>query len=65
MARDSGGALQGYSSAGSYFVSKLNNPVDFDFAATRLAGEGDIIIPEYLFLSVIAPAIRKFMNFPG
>lgn len=42
-ARDSGGALSGYSSAGSVFVSKLNNPFDFSFAATRVAGEGDII----------------------
>lgn len=42
MARDSGGALGGYASAGSYFVSRKNNPVDFTYAATRLAGDADI-----------------------
>lgn len=47
MARDSGGALQGYSSAGSYFVSKVNTPTDFTFTATRVAGEGDIIGTPY------------------
>lgn len=43
MARDSGGALSGFSSGGSAFVSKINNPFDFGFSATRVAGEGDII----------------------
>lgn len=47
QARDSGGALQGYASAGSYFVSKLNNPTDFGFSATRVAGEGDIVGTPY------------------
>ena len=47
VARDSGGALQGFSSGGSYFVSKITNPVDFSFAATRLAGEGDIVATPY------------------
>jgi len=47
MARDAGGAQQGFASAGSYFVSKLNNPVDFRFAATRVAGEGDIVSTPY------------------
>lgn len=47
LARDSGGALQGFSSGGSYFVSKLINPTDFSFAATRVAGEGDIISTPY------------------
>lgn len=47
VARDAGGALQGYSSAGSYFVSKINDPVDFEFSATRVAGEGDIIGTPY------------------
>lgn len=47
MARDSGGTLSGFSSAGSYFVSKLKNPFSFDFAATRVAGEGDIINTPY------------------
>lgn len=47
LARDSGGALQGFSSAGSAFVSKILNPVDFTFTATRVAGEGDIIALPY------------------
>lgn len=47
MARDTGGALQGYSSAGSYFVSKVNTPTDFSFAAARVAGEGDIVGTPY------------------
>lgn len=47
IARGSGGALQGNSSAGSYFVSKLGNPFDFTFSASRAAGEGDIIGTPY------------------
>lgn len=47
MARDTGGALQGYASAGSYFVSKVNTPTDFSFSATRVAGEGDIVGTPY------------------
>lgn len=47
LARGSGGALQGWSSAGSVFVSKVNTPTDFTFAATRVAGEGDIISTPY------------------
>ena len=47
LARDSGGALQGFSSGGSYFVSKTNDPTDFTFAATRVAGEGDIVSTPY------------------
>lgn len=47
LARDSGGALQGYSTPGSLFVSKLNNPTDFGFSASRAAGEGDIISSPY------------------
>lgn len=47
LARNSGGALAGYSSAGSVFVSKLSNPFDFSYAATRVAGEGDIIAMPY------------------
>jgi hypothetical protein len=43
MARDAGGALQGYSQGGSVFVSKIQNPFDFSYAASRIAGEGDII----------------------
>lgn len=47
MARDSGGALAGYSSAGSLFVSKINDPFDFRYQAARVAGEGDIISMPY------------------
>jgi hypothetical protein len=47
MARDSGGALSGFSSGGSAFVSKINNPFDFGFSAARVAGEGDIISMPY------------------
>lgn len=47
LTRDSGGALQGYSSAGSVFVSKLRDPFDFSYAATRIAAEGDIISMPY------------------
>lgn len=47
MARDTGGALQGYSSAGSYFVSKVNTPTDFGFSSSRAAGEGDIVSTPY------------------
>lgn len=47
MARGTGGALEGYSSAGSLFVSKLKDPFDFSLAATRNAGEGDLIAMPY------------------
>lgn len=47
LARDAGGALQGFSSAGSYFVSKIADPDDFSFSATRLSGEGDIVGTPY------------------
>jgi len=47
MARGSGGALEGYSSAGSLFVSKLLDPFTFTFSATRAAGEGDLIAMPY------------------
>lgn len=47
LSRDSGGALQGFASAGSYFVSKISNPFDFSFSATRAAGEGDVIGTPY------------------
>lgn len=43
LTRDTGGALQGYASAGSVFVSKIKTPTDFSFAATRVAGEGDVL----------------------
>lgn len=47
MARGSGGALQGYSSGGSYFVSKVNTPTDFTYSAARVAGEGDVVSTPY------------------
>jgi len=47
MARDSGGVLSGFSSGGSAFVSKINDPFDFGFSASRVAGEGDIISMPY------------------
>lgn len=47
LARDSGGTLQGFASGGSYFVSKVNNPFDFTFSSTRVAGEGDIQATPY------------------
>lgn len=47
LSRDSGGSLQGYASSSSYFVSKLNNPLDFTFSGTRAAGEGDIQATPY------------------
>ena len=47
LARNSGGALSGYSAAGSYFVSNVSDPVDFTYAATRVAGEGDVISTPY------------------
>jgi len=47
MARDTGGALQGWSSAGSYFVSKIATPTSFTFSAARVAGEGDIVSTPY------------------
>jgi len=47
LARDSGGSLQGFAAAGSVFVSKILTPTDFSFAATRVAGEGDIIAMPY------------------
>lgn len=45
--RDSSGTLQGQASGSSAFVSKLNNPLDYQFSATRVAGEGDIISTPY------------------
>jgi len=43
VSRDSSGNTQGSQSTGSVYVSKLRNGTDFTFAATRVAGEGDII----------------------
>lgn len=47
ISRDSAGNLQASTQAGSVFVSKLLNPTDFQFAATRAAGEGDILNVAY------------------
>lgn len=47
LARNSGGVLSGFASAGSYFVSKLLDAFDFGFSGTRVAGEGDIISTPY------------------
>lgn len=47
LARDSGGTLQGYASGGTAFVSKLNDPFNYTFAATRVAGDGDMIAMPY------------------
>lgn len=47
LSRDSGGTLQGSAQAGSIFVSKILNPTDYTFTATRVAGEGDIINMPY------------------
>lgn len=43
VSRDGSGNVQGSSSPLSVYVSKLRNAADFTFAATRLAGEGDIV----------------------
>lgn len=43
VSRDASGNVQGSSSPLSVYVSKLRNATDFTFAATRVAGEGDII----------------------
>lgn len=45
--RDSGGTLQGQASGSAAFVSKLNNPLDYTYSATRVAGEGDLISTPY------------------
>lgn len=39
--RDSGGNIQGSNSASSIWVSQLYDPSNFDYSATRIAGEGD------------------------
>lgn len=47
ISRDVAGDLQSSTQAGSVFVSKLLDPTDFTFAASRVAGEGDIINVAY------------------
>ncbi len=40
---NSGGTLQAAQSEGSLFMSKVLNPTDFTFSASRTAGQGDIV----------------------
>lgn len=47
ISRDSAGVLQSSTQAGSVFVSKLLDPTTFTFAASRVAGEGDILNVAY------------------
>lgn len=47
LSRDSGGNLQGSATGNAVFVSKLLDPRSFDFSATRVAGEGDLISMPY------------------
>lgn len=47
VSRDSAGNLQGSSQASGVFVSKLLDPTTFTFAASRVAGEGDILNVAY------------------
>lgn len=47
ISRDASGNLQASTQAGSVFVSKLLDPTNFSFAATRVAGEGDILNVAY------------------
>lgn len=47
ISRDSSGNLQGHASGSAAFVSKINNPLDYQFTATRVAGEGDILSLPY------------------
>ncbi len=47
LGRDSAGALQGSASGSTAFLSKVNNPLDYTFAAPRIAGEGDMISMPY------------------
>jgi hypothetical protein len=47
LSRDAGGALQGSNSAGSVWVSRINNPSLFTYDATRIAGQGDLISTPY------------------
>lgn len=47
LIKSTGNALQGYSAAGSFFVSKINIPTDFSYTATRVAGEGDVVSAPY------------------
>lgn len=43
LARNSGGTLGASQSTGSYYVSHDKDATDFTFAASRVAGEGDVV----------------------
>lgn len=43
VAKDEGGTEQGYSTAGSYFFSRIKDPFDFTWDIPRLAGQADIV----------------------
>lgn len=47
ISRDSSGNLQGSASGSAVFISKINNPLDYSFQATRVAGEGDMLSLPY------------------
>ncbi len=47
LARDAGGALQGSASGSAAFLSKVNDPLNYTFSATRVAGDGDMISTPY------------------
>lgn len=59
LSRDAGGALQGSNSAGSVWVSKLNNPADFSYSSPRVAGEGDLISTPYGGGDITAIAVQE------
>lgn len=60
LSRDSGGALQGSNSAGSVWVSKINDPKDFTTASVpRVAGEGDLISTPYGGGDITAVAVHE------
>lgn len=45
--RDASGNIRGSGDVPVAYVSKLSNPKDFSFAATRVAGEGDVLSVPY------------------
>jgi hypothetical protein len=47
LGRDSTGNLQGSASGSTAFMSQVNNPLNYVFAAPRIAGEGDMISTPY------------------
>jgi len=46
-ALDNGGTQQGYTAGASAFVSTAADPINFNYSAARIAGEGDIISTPY------------------